>query len=103
MLTVEWKASAYADLTEIFESFVEHSELAAENLFDRIQRDLEHAAEHPYLFKASHRLSGLREIVTHPNYIIFYRVRESCIEVVNIVHARREFPKSSQTVGTNHD
>lgn len=28
----------------------------------------------------------------HPNYIVLYRVAATCIEVVNVVHARREFP-----------
>jgi toxin ParE1/3/4 len=65
---------------------------AAERLFERIEHDLEHVAEHPYLYKASQRVAGLREIVTHPNYIIYYRVTASCIEVVNVIHTRREFP-----------
>lgn len=96
MLPVEWKASATADLLEILDSISEHNEQAAEHLFDRIQYDLEHAAEHPYLFKPSQRIPGMREIVTHPNYVVFYRVTATCIEVVNVVHARREFPASRQ-------
>jgi len=92
VLPVEWKASANADLLKILDSISEHNEQAAERLFDRIQYDLEHAAEHPYLFKPSQRIPGMREIVTHPNYIVFYRVTATCIEVVNVVHARREFP-----------
>jgi plasmid stabilization system protein ParE len=94
VLPVEWKASADADLLGILESISEHDEQAAERLFDRIQYDLEHAAEHPYLFKPSQRIPGMREIVTHPNYIVFYRVTATCIEVVNVVHVRREFPIS---------
>ena len=96
MLPVEWKASADADLLEILDSISEHNEQAAERLFDRIQYDLEHAAEHPYLFKPSQRIPGMREIVTHPNYVVLYRVTATCIEVVNVVHARREFPASRQ-------
>ncbi|WP_394792448.1 type II toxin-antitoxin system RelE/ParE family toxin [Rhodoferax sp.] len=92
MLTVEWKASADADLLEILDYISERNELAAQRLFERIEHDLEHAAEHPYLFKPSLRIPGMREIVTHPNYVIFYRVTATCIEVVNVVHARREFP-----------
>lgn len=49
-------------------------------------------AEHPYLFRASDRAPGLREIVAHPNYIILYKVRTTCIEVVDVVHARRKYP-----------
>jgi toxin ParE1/3/4 len=92
VLTIEWKASADADLLEILDYISERNEQAALRLFERIEQDVEHAAEHPYLFKPSLRMPGLREIVTHPNYIVFYRVTATCIEVVNVVHARREFP-----------
>ena len=92
MLPVEWKASAGAELLEILAYISDRSELAAQRLFERIQQDLEHASEHPYLFKPSLRVPGAREIVTHPNYLILYRVTSTCIEVVNVVHARREFP-----------
>jgi len=92
VLPVEWKASADADLLEILAYISERNELAAERLYERIQQDLVHASEHPYLFKPSRRVSGAREIVTHPNYVILYRVTRTCIEVVNVVHARRQFP-----------
>jgi len=92
VLPVEWKASAQADLLDILAYIRERNAQAAEQLFERIQKDLEHASEHPYLFKPSLRVSGAREIVTHPNYLILYRVTTTCIEVVTVVHARREFP-----------
>ncbi|MHB1737256.1 MAG: type II toxin-antitoxin system RelE/ParE family toxin [Acidithiobacillus sp.] len=41
-------------------------------------------------------MPGLREIVAHPNYIVLYRVTATCIEIVNVVHARREFPVSTK-------
>ena len=46
----------------------------------------------PYLYRISDRVPGLREIVAHPNYLVLYRVTATCIEIVNVVHARREFP-----------
>ena len=92
MLLIEWTATAKVDLLEILDYIAERNEQAANRLFDRIGQDLEHAAEHPYLFKSSQRVPGLREIVTHPNYIIFYQVTATSIKVVNVVHARREFP-----------
>lgn len=92
MLLIEWTASAKLDLFELLDYIAERNKKAADQLFERIEQDLEHAAEHPYLFKSSQRVPGLREIVTHPNYIIFYQVTASCIKVVNVVHARREFP-----------
>lgn len=92
MLPIEWKATATADLFEILDYIGERNELAAQRLFERIEHDLEQAAAHPYLYRSSPRVPGLRELVTHPNYLIYYRVAVTCIEVVNVVHARREFP-----------
>ena len=92
MLLIEWTASARLDLLEILDYIAERNEPASHQLFERIEQDVEHAAEHPYLFKSSQRVPGLREIVTHPNYIIFYQVTATSLKVVNVVHARREFP-----------
>jgi len=47
---------------------------------------------HPYLYPISERVPGLREIVAHPNYIILYRVTATSVEIINVVHARRQFP-----------
>ena len=92
MLLIEWTASARLDLLEILDYIAGRNEPASHQLFERIEQDVEHAAEHPYLFKSSQRVPGLREIVTHPNYIIFYQVTATSLKVVNVVHARREFP-----------
>lgn len=92
MLLSEWTPTAQADLLEILDYIAERNKQAAHRLFERSEQDLEHAAEHPYLFKPRPRLPGLREIVTHPRYIVFCQVTATSIKVVNVVHARREFP-----------
>jgi plasmid stabilization system protein ParE len=38
-------------------------------------------------------MSGTREIVVHPNYIVFYEVTDA-IEVLAVVHARENFPRA---------
>ena len=50
-------------------------------------------AEHPYLFRASERFPDLRALVAHPNYVVLYKVASDRIEVVNVIHARQQFPK----------
>jgi plasmid stabilization system protein ParE len=40
----------------------------------------------------SNCIPDLRELVAHPNYIVLYRVTTTRIEIVNVVHARRNFP-----------
>ena len=38
------------------------------------------------------RIIGTREAVVHPNYILVYRVGADTVEVVNVLHTRREYP-----------
>ena len=42
------------------------------------------------------RKVGCLDGYAHPNYVIFYRVATASIEIVNVVHARREFPVSTK-------
>jgi len=47
--------------------------------------------KHPYLFRPG-RVAGTRELVAHPNYVIVYRVTETTIEVLSVLHARQHYP-----------
>lgn len=92
MLPIFWLETADADLAEITDYIGLHNIDAAERMWNRLRSCVLPLSEHPYLYRASERVPGLREIVAHPNYIVLYRVAAARIEVVNIVHARREFP-----------
>ncbi|MDR2239867.1 MAG: type II toxin-antitoxin system RelE/ParE family toxin [Zoogloeaceae bacterium] len=92
MLPVFWLETADANLAEITEYIGQHDVDAAERMWHLLRNSVLPLSEHPYLYRTSERVPGLREIVAHPNYIVFYRVAETRIEVVNVVHARREFP-----------
>jgi len=48
-------------------------------------------AEHPYLYRFG-RVPGTRELIAHPNYILVYRVAADAVEVVNVLHARQQYP-----------
>ena len=91
MLSVKWREEAKADILEIIGFISERNEQAAYDLQDRIERSLEHLPNHPYLYKPSLRVAGAREIVVHPNYIVFYEVTD-LIEILAVVHARENFP-----------
>ena len=65
---------------------------AADTLCERIEASLALASEHPYMFKRSERMAGMREIVVYPNYLVFYQVSSRAIEVTGVIHARRDYP-----------
>ena len=92
MLPIEWRATAREDLAEILSFISAKSTSAARRLAADIQAAVQPTAEHPYLFKPG-RVPGTREIVAHPNYVVVYRVTASCIEVINVLHARQQYPR----------
>lgn len=94
MLPVFWLESADADLAAITEYIGRFNARAAERMWDRLRACVLPLSEHPYMYRISERVPGLREIVAHPNYLVLYRVTATRIEIVNVVHARRDFPGS---------
>lgn len=50
-------------------------------------------AEYPELGRTG-RLPGIRELVVHPNYIVFYRVLEETqtVQVLRVKHAAQQVP-----------
>lgn len=92
MLPIFWRESARDDLRQIVSHIAQEDPLAARRMRIRLEAVVLPLSEHPYLYRQSDRIPGLREIVAHPNYIILYWVASDRIEVVNVVHARRQFP-----------
>jgi len=93
MLKVSWLPTAANDLANILAYIDERSPSAARDIRQRIEHAVLPVAEHPYLYKRG-RVPGTREIVAHPNFIIVYRATNTSIEVINVLHARQQYPSS---------
>lgn len=94
MLPVIWLDDAIADLSNIITFIANESASAARSLKKRLQTAPLSLAEHPYLYPVG-RVSGTRELVAHPNYVIVYRVSSARIEIVGVLHARQEYPSKN--------
>jgi len=86
MLPLRWREAALEDLYRIIGHIAKLDLAAAEALRERIESVILPLSEHPYLYRPG-RVNGTRELVTHPNYIVVYRVLSDCVEIVNILHA----------------
>ncbi|WP_341538554.1 type II toxin-antitoxin system RelE/ParE family toxin [Pseudomonas viridiflava] len=73
MLPIVWLQAAVNDLSSIILYIANENPSAARCLKSRLQAAPLPLAEHPYLFPLE-RVSGTRELVAHPNYIIVYRI-----------------------------
>lgn len=90
-LQLHWRASARNDLASLIRFIANENPHAARQMKALIEASVLPAPDHPYLFRTG-RVPGTREIVAHPNYVVIYRVVADCIEIVNVLHARQEYP-----------
>ena len=90
MLPIVWLQAAVNDLSSIILYIANENPSAARRLKSRLQAAPLPLAEHPYLFPLG-RVSGTRELVAHPNYIIVYRIASDRVEIVNVLHSRQTY------------
>jgi addiction module RelE/StbE family toxin len=91
VLKLVWRANALSDLETILSYIADRNVTAADGLLAVIETCTERLPEHPFLYRVG-RVDGTREAVVHPNYIVIYRVGAEEIEIVNVVHARQQYP-----------
>ncbi|PMS21177.1 plasmid stabilization protein ParE [Trinickia dabaoshanensis] len=94
MLPIQWHPDARNDLVEIVGFIAKENPSAARRIYVLIDAATASLAKHPYLFRQSERVPGTRELVAHPNYVVFYRVHPGNIEILSVVHARQQYPES---------
>lgn len=86
-----WRDQARGELRKIVDYISDHNERAALELQAKIQACAERLSDHPYLYRPG-RVERTREAVVHPNYILIYRVGADAVEIVNVLHSRRQYP-----------
>ncbi|MDY0331710.1 MAG: type II toxin-antitoxin system RelE/ParE family toxin [Thiomonas sp.] len=89
---LEWRPQASADLLEIVAYIADDDPDAAQALKDEIEAKGDQLPDHPRLYKPSARVTGLRELIVRSNCIVLYRESPERVEIVNVVHARRQWP-----------
>lgn len=90
-MRVNWSSKAKSDITGIVEYIAADNPDAAANLADAIVYRAESLGFMPLMGRAG-RVSGTREIVAHPNYIIVYRVGDDAVTILRVLHGRRQYP-----------
>ena len=89
--SLNWRASASADLLDIIGYIADDNPDAAQALKDEIQTKAAQLAAHPKLYKPG-RMKGTREMVIRPNYIVIYRENKTGITILRVLHAARQWP-----------
>lgn len=91
MLQVRWSDEASLDLVDVIDYIEQRDAFASARLHDEIVQAAEKLSDAPYLYRAG-RVSGTREVVVRPNYLIVYRVGINSVDVLRVLHARQKYP-----------
>ena len=65
--------------------------MAAIAMGDMLMQKATQLDQHPKLGRAG-RVTGTRELVVHPNYILIYRIVGESVEVLRVKHAAQKWP-----------
>lgn len=91
MRKLTWRRSVSDQLDGILGYIAENDEQAGDRLEQRITEILDTAIVVPFMGRPG-RLAGTRELIVHANYIVVYRVTDTAINILRVLHARKQYP-----------
>jgi len=86
-----WRQEALDDRENIMERIGQENPAAAIELDEAFELKGESARHHPALYRKG-IAGGTREIVVTPNYVIIYTVKVDVVEMLRVLHTRRQWP-----------
>ena len=93
---IEWRPMAREDLRAIVRHIGKDNPTRAKSFGQELRDKTRPLAQHPELGRQGRPglPDWLREIVVHPNYIVFYRVQADtrAVEILRVKHAAQQTP-----------
>lgn len=93
---IEWRPLARDDLRGIVRYIGQRNPARARSFGAELRDRTRLLAQHPELGRTGRPglPEGIRELVAHPNYIVFYRVLPAArtVEILRLKHAARQSP-----------
>jgi toxin ParE1/3/4 len=91
VLKLSWSAQAISQLDAIAAYIDQYNPAAADALVERVEACAERLTEYPFMYRVG-RVSGTRDALAHPNYLLVYRVTADSVEILRVLHTRQQYP-----------
>jgi toxin ParE1/3/4 len=89
---IEPSRAALADFDAIYDFIARENPRAAAEVLRALDQSIQLLASQPRLGRVyRHRRLRLR-LLTHGDYLVFYRERTRVIEIIRVIHGRRNIP-----------
>lgn len=86
-----WTQQAQRDRRTIFDYIRPENPMAAVAMDDQFAMSAEQLSRHPYSGRPG-RITGTRELLAHPSYLIVYDVQADAVRILAIIHTARQWP-----------
>jgi len=86
-----WSERASDDVRRIYGYIAARNPSAALEMVKRFRKDARLLGGYPHIAREG-VLRGTREWVTHPNYVMVYRVEDEDVYMIRLWHAARDEP-----------
>ena len=93
-LPIVWTAPARAQLAELHEYIAESNASAADNQVAIIADSTNTLANFPEVGRLGRRRGTRELVITRTPYIVVYRIRESTVRILAVIHGARRWPRS---------
>lgn len=90
---IEWRPMAVEDLRVIVRHIGNDSPAVARNFAQKLRAKVEPLRQYPEIGPPG-RVAHTRELVVHPNYIVFHRLRSDArtVEILRLKHMAQQWP-----------
>lgn len=93
-----WTPESLQDREDIFDFIERENPIAAIALDEMFSTKSRPLKEHPLLGKTG-RVSGTRELVVHPSYVLIYDVAQESVRILRVLHTSRQWPSKGSENG----
>jgi len=93
--TLEWLASARADLLAMIDYIADENPNAAQKLKNNIETKAKNLSRHPKLYRPG-RVKGTREMVVQTNYVVVYTEDDFSVRILRVLHAAQQWPPNNK-------
>jgi toxin ParE1/3/4 len=89
---IELSRAALADFDAIYDYIARDNPPAAAKVLRSLDESIQLLADQPKLGKVFHHRRLRLRLLTHGDFLVFYRDRPGVVEIVRVIHGRRNIP-----------
>jgi len=90
-MQIRWTKRAANNLDSVVAYIAQDNPLAAKKFLRELLQKIDHLQSFPMLGRPG-LVPLTRELVIHHNHIAYYRIKQEQVEILRVLHVRRQYP-----------